>query len=73
MYQLRIKRFTYEEAITELQASEKELQAAIRERHILVIDGKCFPPLALRRFFTMLEGISGPLLPRISTRFLNYS
>jgi sister chromatid cohesion protein DCC1 len=44
------ERFTVHQARTELQASEQELAQALKEKHVLVLDGRS-PPCLLAIFF----------------------
>ncbi|KAA1476803.1 hypothetical protein DENSPDRAFT_807700 [Dentipellis sp. KUC8613] len=46
--------YSYEQARAELQASERELACALRERHILIIDGN-LRPLTPHYLLTLLE------------------
>ncbi|KAI0028385.1 sister chromatid cohesion protein Dcc1 [Vararia minispora EC-137] len=52
--QPRRRRYTYEQARSELQASDREIDAAIKEKHILVING-ALRPIAPSYLHTILE------------------
>ncbi|KAI9509500.1 sister chromatid cohesion protein Dcc1 [Russula earlei] len=53
---VRRRRFTLDEARTELQASERELAKALKEKHVLIIDGALRPlsPSYLHKILELL-------------------
>jgi Sister chromatid cohesion protein Dcc1 len=52
----RRKRFTLDDARIELQASEEELAQALKEKHVLIIDGAYTWRVSLRIHDTKADG-----------------
>lgn len=62
--------YSYQDAKTDVQASDKELDRGLKERRVLVINGKLLPLLTLSDYFAQTLNLNTGFLRPISKDYL---